>query len=414
MRILCLIIFMLLQMALFAQQKYFLYIQGENQQPFYIKIDGVIYSSSASGYLILPRLESGSIDMVIGFPKAQWPEQSFSVELKFADRGFILKNQESKGWALFDLQTQQFFEGKLLISKAKVGESERKKTDDPFASSLAAAVNDPDLRDVDLIASKEVPPKKNLPVSSNQQTPIPVNEAVPLKATETNVSVSMPKPEEKKNLPQTKEKPFINLVQKLKESRTNEYIGLVYEDKNGDQTDTIEIRIDGLILEEASVEVVASVKKDTIALVKIITPELVVPTKSETAIPVAETMPITIVKDSPAALKDEKTAAIALPARKDCKQIASEKDMIAARKKAYTLGSDSDIIVHYTKEVKNKCYTVGLLQALSFAFVNDASRYQFFQDAYPWVMDPANYSELERLFVSKEYIQKFKQLINAE
>ncbi|MFN5762078.1 MAG: hypothetical protein ACK44U_08370, partial [Sphingobacteriales bacterium] len=110
MRILTLFILMLLPVTLSAQQKYFLYVQGENQQPFYVKMEGVIFSSSASGFILLPRLGNGVVDLIIGFPRAQWPEYSFSIEMNSADRGLILKNEQNKGWNLYDLQSKQIMQ----------------------------------------------------------------------------------------------------------------------------------------------------------------------------------------------------------------------------------------------------------------------------------------------------------------
>ncbi len=45
--------------CVFAQQNHFVYIQADNQQPFYVKYDGKNYSSTSIGYLILPKLTNG-------------------------------------------------------------------------------------------------------------------------------------------------------------------------------------------------------------------------------------------------------------------------------------------------------------------------------------------------------------------
>jgi len=58
-----------------AQQNHFIYIQADSRQPFYVKLDKKIYSSSASGYLILSRLQTGEYNLAVGFPQNEWPEQ---------------------------------------------------------------------------------------------------------------------------------------------------------------------------------------------------------------------------------------------------------------------------------------------------------------------------------------------------
>lgn len=436
MRLLSLIILMLLPVALMAQQKHFLYIQGENQQAFYVKMEGVIYSSSASGFIIIPRLENGVVDMTIGFPKAQWPEHSFSIEIKSADKGLILKNGLDKGWFMQDLQTQEMLSGsKIFVKKADTG-TDKKKTDDPFASALADAISDPGIREVDLITTT-VPQKTTVPVPPVVTTPPVVSQPVKeVSATQPSLSESKPsretvKKEPVKEVQAIEDKPFVHHVEKIAESRKEKHLGLVYVDTNGDQSDTILVTIDFPEIKDSGIATIQPVLKDspvTVLTEKMSHAEVPSTPVASPAALGTESSAATVVVAKPTAVPAkeqvqpeasaevdyEKTAASVLPNRKDCKDIATEKDMVSARKKAYTLGADADMIRHYTKEVKSKCYTVGLLQSLSFAFVNDASRFQFFQEAYPWVMDPSNFPQLERLFVSKEFISRFRKLINAE
>ena len=49
-----------------AQQFHFVYLQTDNKQPFYVRINEKLYSSSASGYVVIPKLiESMSITPTI-------------------------------------------------------------------------------------------------------------------------------------------------------------------------------------------------------------------------------------------------------------------------------------------------------------------------------------------------------------
>ncbi|WP_126243981.1 DUF4476 domain-containing protein [Chitinophaga rhizosphaerae] len=85
---------------------YFVYIQHEKQQPFYVKLDGKLLSSSVKGYVILPKMEAGKVPVTIGFPKGEAPEQQFTIRLAGnRDYGYLLKNNGDQEWALYDLQT---------------------------------------------------------------------------------------------------------------------------------------------------------------------------------------------------------------------------------------------------------------------------------------------------------------------
>ncbi|SKA23606.1 protein of unknown function [Chitinophaga eiseniae] len=83
-------------------QQHYVYIQSEKGQPFYVKVNGQVLSSTERGYIILPKLDAGTIPMSIGFAQSEGPaqEQKFYVRIGKNDQGFLLK----KG-ALYNLQT---------------------------------------------------------------------------------------------------------------------------------------------------------------------------------------------------------------------------------------------------------------------------------------------------------------------
>src|SRR5215213_4759497 len=91
----------------FAQQQYFVFIRSEKDQPFYVRMEERNLSSSPIGHIILSKLKDSTYNIVIGFPKSQFPEQEFIIPINKKDRGFELKNLGDKGWALFDVQSMQ-------------------------------------------------------------------------------------------------------------------------------------------------------------------------------------------------------------------------------------------------------------------------------------------------------------------
>src|ERR1700712_609161 len=99
-----------------AQEKHFVFIQADNKQPFYVSVNGKLYSSTASGYVIIPKLADGNYNFTVGFAQNAFPEQSFTTVIQNKDLGFDLKNFGDKGWGLFNLQS-------LDITMATTGNS---------------------------------------------------------------------------------------------------------------------------------------------------------------------------------------------------------------------------------------------------------------------------------------------------
>lgn len=371
-----------------AQHRHFLYLQSDNQQAFYLKMEGDIYSSSASGFLLLPRLQPGSLEFLIGFPRSQWPEQQFSIQIPAADKGMVLRNLPEKGWCLQDLQTPEFVEGQQKAAATSTAQQpEKVKTDDGFAVTLANAVGDQGIREVERIKKRtpDTPLKSPSPefqASQNQTTDsIKVEDSIKAIITDSLVLTSK--------------------VEKIGETRLTGFTGLLFVDQTGNEKDTVDVSFehplaDTVTIKDSSVQTVDSAG---LAITEKVTMPAVADTVRRGETKVADYLHM------PAA---------ALPDRSDCRNTATEKDMADLRKKAIKLGTDSVMVDFYIREVKVKCYTVAMIQALSFAFVSDATRMLFFQEAYPWVLDPSNYPTLERLFVTEPFITQFKKLINPE
>ena len=87
------------------QEKHFVFIQSENKQPYYVSLNGQTYNSTKSGYTIISQLLAGKYYFIIGFPKNQYPEQKFIVDINMNDRGtgYSLKQFAEKGWGLFNI-----------------------------------------------------------------------------------------------------------------------------------------------------------------------------------------------------------------------------------------------------------------------------------------------------------------------
>src|SRR6187549_1432896 len=85
---------------------YFIYLQSERSQPFYVRYDGKLLSSSDKGYLIISKLHAGTASLRIGFANNSIPEQQFLVRLSGSnDQGYLIKKDGDNGFALYNLQT---------------------------------------------------------------------------------------------------------------------------------------------------------------------------------------------------------------------------------------------------------------------------------------------------------------------
>lgn len=103
-------LFIILFISLFAlianaQKVHFVYLQTENGKPFYVKLNNNVMSSSQTGYVIIPNLIDGTYQLVVGFPKNEFPEEKFNLTIENKNEGFLVKNFDEKGWALFNLQS---------------------------------------------------------------------------------------------------------------------------------------------------------------------------------------------------------------------------------------------------------------------------------------------------------------------
>ena len=126
----------------YAQQNYFVLIQADNNQPFYVRLENKSISSSAQGHLILSQLKEGTYTITIGFPKKLFPEQQFSISLLKKDLEFQLKDLGEKGWGLFNPQTLELKMPEEKKEDQLPHHLEGVKKDDAFSRLMAGVVSD--------------------------------------------------------------------------------------------------------------------------------------------------------------------------------------------------------------------------------------------------------------------------------
>ncbi len=122
-------------------QDYFVLIEADNGQPFYVRVDSQLYSSSARGHLILSQLRDSSYIITIGFPRQAFPERQFSFSVNQSDHAFPLINEVGKGWWLVEENGRE-----LPMVNANSGRGSARipgiKKDDAFSRLMADVVKD--------------------------------------------------------------------------------------------------------------------------------------------------------------------------------------------------------------------------------------------------------------------------------
>jgi len=401
--------------AAFSQRLWFVYLQSEQEQPFFVKMDDRVLSANSSGYIVLSDLKDGSYSFGIGFPESKWPEQKFTISVSGKDKGYLLKNFGAKGWGLFDLQTTSV----IMATPAAKGSVQLEKVDvSPFTATLSKAAGDTTLQYRQVVAKTEVPaapplkeeiakpaetvnektdapktepitatapPRQEPVVAATTQEP----EKIPVIKTETvkeepvkqePVQAEVIKEQAKEEPKKTEAAPYQpSRVAKKSESKSSDGLAVVYE----------EIGADG-----------------TRELITIIIPE---------SKPVFEK---TESKEEPAReivteKKPEKTteAPKAAATKAGCKSVAGESDFLKLRRKMAGGDSDDAMIAEARKYFKSKCFTTEQIRNLSTMFLSGAGKYNFFDAAYSYVSDPENFPALQSE-IKDEYNQnRFKAML---
>jgi len=86
----------------------YIYIQGDKQIPFYVKLEGEMLPRYSKNYYIIPQLEAGPVHLQVLFQQNEYPAQNFTVLVpEGGARGFLLSRKDNT-FALYDVQ-QRFY-----------------------------------------------------------------------------------------------------------------------------------------------------------------------------------------------------------------------------------------------------------------------------------------------------------------
>ena len=86
----------------------YIYIQGDKEIPFYVKVDGTMMPRYFKNHLVIPHIEMGSHIIEIMFEQNQLEPIDFSIVVPEQRHiGFLLCKRDGK-YMLYDLATKQY------------------------------------------------------------------------------------------------------------------------------------------------------------------------------------------------------------------------------------------------------------------------------------------------------------------
>jgi hypothetical protein len=468
-RFICCVLFFAFCSAAFSQRIYFVYLQSEAEQPFFVKIGEQTYSSTPAGYLVLSQLKDSSYTIKVGFPQNKWPDQQFSIAIKSKDHGYLVKNFGEKGWGLFDLQSMSV---QMAENNSKAVKKELREVS-AFTEILSKAANDPSLREkpVFAVAKNDQKTENVSPAVINEQnnsTSQPVNELKTAAKTGEKATGNVPasavtggkdvakQPDSSAKLVVKKADSASSKTEIAKKETRPVITDSQVVASAKQQPDT---NAKGTIRQQDPVTKTEVVKKETRPAA--IDSQSLASAKEESKTPPIDTYKKSIVtKKSESSTTDgfgltfidqhadgqKDTIQILIPnakevlakesdqranekkflditdeeskpigskaiAKNSCSSVASENDFLKLRKKMAGQKTEEAMIEEAKKGFKAKCYTTEQIKNLGNLFLNEAGKFQFYEAVYPYSSDRDNFTVLQTELKDNYFIHRFKNLV---
>ncbi len=427
------LLFLELGFKAFSQENFYVYFQADDHLPFYAKINAKFYSSSETGYLIVPKLNDGVYEVVIGFAKNEYAEQYFSLSLNKKDNGFQLKNFAGKGWVLVNLQNSSVINNTNHSAGLSPSFSGTRKTD-AFSQLLANVVNDTAIlysiakyKDADAVVSKASEPNKLQTIEATEQnitltdsilTP-PVKEIGGAKDSVVTGQDHIVA-ESLKEIPKINEKIVSDPVKSFNADRSGEvavkakislekpFITRIDERKIGESYQATYIEQYNFATDTIKIYILSNENPVEPSTVIIRSDEKTVEELPEQNNPVIEnSLPVKPVVIDSATFKGR---AVEIN-NSDCKSFATDYDIDKLRVKLINDKTIADKFATAKRFLKSKCLSVKQIKALTELFPSDETKFGFFEIAYPFVSDTGNFYLLGDLMENDFYKNRLKAMI---
>lgn len=444
------VIFLLTAVRVSAQDRYFLVIQTEDRQPFYVRVANKTWSSTSVGHLVVPSLGDSTYQLSLGFPQNKYPEQSFLVTFNRKDLGYTLKQGGDEGWALVSWENGEKVQPRPAQAKEAIWYGERKK-DDAFTTLMAAVVNDSSVLYVASVKSLSVkqevfananPAPKSIQDSataiaaaadsSTHKIGASVDSLLAVQSVTDTAFITTTGPAQKdsaiisgltviKDTPATAGPILVYTAPKPSVSMVQDHIhpkgrNMIFTDSSSAGVDTISVIIDA---EPDTVQAMAEEKPVVKSADPVKSGNTAVDTtatKSNTIIVNPEPVKTVTQDENLPARKDstgeEKKKLVLI--NSDCANFATDSDIDKLRVKMMEEPTTESKLAATKKLFKSKCIYTRQIKALSELFPNDEARYKFFEHCYPFTADTAEFRSLMVLLSEDAYIARFKTLVRIK
>jgi hypothetical protein len=436
-------------------QDYFVFIGSDHRQPFYVRIDSQVYSSTAAGHLLLAPLRDSSYLLAIGFPGQTYPEQRFSFSIRGKDREFGLRQQGDGSWRLYDEIGKDWVT--MLQKEISTGTPvQGVKKDDAFSRMMAGVVHDTavlyntyameeGLKDSPVVKKAAVVPSDSANAGNAGRIPDSVAQLTRVDAEGTKVG--NPESGGTKASPsqsvrasdsarQQSGVPRRSKVVKVSEKKSAGSVKLVYADSrdtivviiprdSADAAPVIGVTKTGKIgLDKAGKGRADTTHKsgivkagkpgvDTVQKAGIDISRMTgVDTAGKIAADAGRKTGVDTARRMAADSTVKASKGIAF-INSDCHNYATDIDVDRLRVKMMDAGSDDDRIVAARKVFKTRCFYTPQIRALSEVFSSDAGKFRFFEAAWPFAADE-HFGELSILMTDPVYIGKFRTMTGGQ
>ncbi|WP_447641562.1 MULTISPECIES: DUF4476 domain-containing protein [Chitinophagaceae] len=434
---------------------HFIYIQSENQQPYYVILNNKSYSSSSVGYLIISKLTDGDYKITIGFPQDAYPASTYLLKISGTDAGFQLRKGSGKKWDLFDKLSQKALavtdaDGSTDASAIANSDNGGKKgngfgdllsktsNDTTNYQAYAAPAQDTNNGDV----AKATMPASNKSVESVVKKGRTRAGAGAVKTAEANdgkKTVDLSNDANDESYETAAARSATQSIVKIGEHSDRRGISLTFVVTSGEKIDTVSTFFPGdskkSILEGEDDTVVndnintASVSPEKVALKKEVDGRKATDnpfykgateTKSNNDLSLfsdtddnpKNTKKADNAKDDNADVKNQNADSKEI-FNSTCTSMVSDRDLDRIRKKMISKSTDEEMIAIARKYVDTKCIYTSQIKELGGLLISDSGRFALYRILYPNVYDGNQFKTLEDQLLDKNYKAQFETLVGS-
>lgn len=419
--------------ALAQKQEYFVYLQTENLTPFYIRMNGKVISSTASGYLILGQLADSAYPFKLGVLGSN-EVQDYVIQVRGNDAGYVIKRLPDQLWCIQNIHTNEV-QMSMEMSSAAAAEEARKKamgvstpTVQPVMRETATAT--PVSNKVDSASLVANTPSAQSRTGINAQAD---SLAAAIAAREQEIKALQDELERaKKNQaadnvfkPQNPAPAGVTADSTASGSREKD-IKLVEPSPAVDSTagrvisqkpevpvsvHPAEASKAAIVRQNSGDSAVSSgtpqpVRQDTMM-------QQIRNGKSPVAGDTAQTggNPATVSVPTTDSLRSSGSESASAIQRQPCSELLSRQELENNMAKTYRMTDTDEIIAVYRASFESKCVTTTQLKKIAGNLVSDVARYKLLEAAYPRTLDYYAFSDLESLLKDTYYLARFRKMI---